>query len=72
MIKRDSSVALIKAVNYLMEITDEEREDMRNSAMLTIERLQPQKIYDEMISFYEKVMAEYRNKSATFITKLLC
>ncbi len=72
LIKRDSSIALIKAVNYLMEITNEEREDMRNSAILTIERLQPQKIYDEMISFYEKVIAEYRNKSATFITKLLC
>lgn len=70
LIKRDSTTAFIKAVDYLMEMRDEERKDMRTSAMLTIERLQPQKVYNEMISFYEKVIVKHRKKLATFITNL--
>ncbi len=70
LIKRDSTTAFIKAVDYLMEIRDEERKDMRTSAMLTLERLQAQKVYNEMISFYEKAIVKHRKKLATFITNL--
>ena len=71
LIKRDSSTAFIKAVNYLVEMRDEERKDMGKKAMHTIERLQPQKVYSEMIKFYEKIIAKHRKKISSFYHKPL-
>lgn len=72
LIKRDSITAFVKAVDYLMEMQDEERKDMRDCARHTIERLQPQKVYYEMISFYEEVIAKHKKKAAVFFTDFRC
>jgi len=72
LIKRDSITAFVKAVDYLIKMQDEERKDMRDCARHTIERLQPQKVYYEMISFYEKVIAKHKKKAAVFFTDFRC
>ncbi len=59
LIKRDSSVALIKAVDYLMGMKDEERLAMKQKAAFTVERLNSQKIYEQMIVFYRKVIKSF-------------
>lgn len=61
LIKRDSFVSFIKAVEYLMSIPEQDYLCMKQRASQTVaDRLNPQKIYDEMISLYEKVIKERR------------
>ncbi len=57
LIKRDSSVALIKAVDWLMNLSEGERSAIGERAADTIKRLSPEKIYDEMITFYQKTIS---------------
>lgn len=59
LIKRDSSVALFRAVDYLMNLRKEEYWEMKEKAATSIERLYPEKIYESMISFYKKVIEEF-------------
>lgn len=59
LIKVDSTNALIKAVDYLMNLRNEEYLEMKKKAAETIERLYPQRIYENMISFYRKVIKEF-------------
>lgn len=58
LIKRDSSVALIKAVEWLMNLSESDRTQMRKRASDIVGRLSPDKVYDEMITFYKKVIKE--------------
>lgn len=59
LIKRDSYKSLIKAVDYLMNMTDAEKQIMKEKAVTTVERLQPQKIYEQVITLYEKVIDNF-------------
>ena len=51
------SVALIKAVDWLMNLSEGERSAIGERAADTIKRLSPEKIYDEMITFYQKTIS---------------
>ncbi len=57
LIKRDSSAAFIKAIDWLMNLSENERIAMGKRAADSIIRLSPEKIYDEMITFYKKVIS---------------
>lgn len=57
--RRDSEKALFHAIKYLMNMTEQEREQMREEAQKSIERLSPDVIYEKMFSLYEKT----RNRS---------
>lgn len=56
LIKRDSPAALIKAVDWLMNLKEEERIEIGKKAAATIDRLCPEKVYDEMITLYREVI----------------
>lgn len=58
LIKRDSAVSLMKAVDYLMHLSQEERQAMREKAVLTLGRLSPENIYTETLNFYKNMIAE--------------
>lgn len=59
LIKRDSYKSLIKAVDYLMNMSDAERQMMKAKAVITVDRLQPQKIYEQVIALYEKIIEKF-------------
>lgn len=59
LIKRDSSSSLIKAVDYLMHMSENERQAMKKKATSTIHRLLPQNIYTETMNFYKKVIDKF-------------
>lgn len=63
LIKRDSPAALIRAVDWLMNLSESERFGMEERASGIVERLSPENIYDEMIAFYKKVIKDkkYQN-----------
>ncbi len=60
LIKRDSPTALIKAVDCLMNLTEEERMKMGEYATDTVNRLKPDKIYHELVSFYGKTIEKFK------------
>jgi len=63
LIKRDSTKALIRAVEYLMTLTEKERLDMGKKARDTTARLNPDIIYNHLIQYYQKVIKMYyKNK----------
>ena len=62
LIKRDSEKALIRAVDYLMNMTEEEYTDMGELAKVTVERLSPDIVYRNMINYYENVIKAYNWK----------
>jgi glycosyltransferase involved in cell wall biosynthesis len=59
LIKRDSSKALCKAVDYLMEMSEDERSIMGGKARKTVERLEPETIYLKTIQYYQKVIDKF-------------
>lgn len=62
LIQRDSRNALIKAVNYLMEISEQERKQMCMRAKETVVRLQPEAIYQQVIEYYHNVIDNFAKK----------
>ena len=56
LIKRDSPKALIKAVDYLMGMTEGEWSEMGKKAKESVVRMSPDKIYEQLILFYKKVI----------------
>ena len=59
LVKRDSYRSLIRAVDYLMSLSDSEKKVMGEKAAATVCRLQPEKVYEQMIALYSKVVEEY-------------
>ena len=59
LIKRDSYRSLLMAVDYLLNLSDAEREMMKEKATVTVSRLQPQKIYEQVIALYKNVIKEF-------------
>lgn len=68
LIQRDSVKALIKAVDYLMNLTDQERATMGKRAKETTKRLNPDKVYDQLIKYYEDSIEEFHSK--TYLQRL--
>lgn len=62
LIQRDSVNALIKAVNYLMSMSEQERDRMGISAMDTVRRLRPESVYKQVIVYYQNVIANFWGK----------
>ncbi len=59
LVKRDSPKALLKAVAYLMEMTQEQKVKMEERAAVSIERLGPEQIYEKMITVYNKIIQTF-------------
>lgn len=62
LIKRDSPKALIKAVDYLMAMTDEERLDMEQKAKERVAQMSPDIIYEQLISFYQDAIERKKKR----------
>ncbi len=62
LIKRDSKRALIKAIDYLMNMTEEEYIRMGELAQKTVERLSPDLVYNKMIAYYKYVIEAFQAK----------
>lgn len=62
LIKRDSKNALIKAIDYLMNMTEEEYIRMGEAAQKTVERLSPDLVYKKMIAYYNNVIEAFNAK----------
>lgn len=62
LIKRDSKKALIKAVDYLMNMTEEQYIKMGEMAQETVERLSPDIVYKKMKTYYENVIEHFNLK----------
>ena len=56
LIKRDSPKALLKAIDYLRELTEDERIRMGEKAKERIAQMKPDIIYEQLISFYQEVI----------------
>ena len=61
LIKRDSPKSLIKAVDYLMSMTEEEKDKMGERAKERVAQMSPDKIYEQLVSFYGRVIKKKRN-----------
>lgn len=59
LIKRDSYKSLIRAVDYLMSLSDSEKQMMGEKAAVTVWRLQPEKVYEQMIALYSRVIEDF-------------
>lgn len=62
LIQRDSTNALIKAVKYLMGLSEQEREQMGVRARETVMRLQPEKVYRQVMAYYQRVINHFEKK----------
>lgn len=62
LVKMDSPKALLRAVAYLMDMTKEEKLRMEERAAVSIERLDPEQIYEKMITVYNKIIQNVRRK----------
>lgn len=58
--ERDNSDSFLNAIGRALNMSTEEKEEMKSKAMKTIERLAPEKIYKQYLQFYEKVIREWR------------
>jgi Glycosyltransferase len=56
LIKRDSPKTLVKAVDYLMKMTEEEKGEMEEKAKERVCQMSPDRIYRQLITFYEEVI----------------
>lgn len=63
LIERDSVRALVRAVDYLMQLSEEQYLKMGENAQNTVKRLAPDIIYDNMMEYYRNVLASFRTKN---------
>ncbi|MCI8966391.1 MAG: glycosyltransferase family 4 protein [Lachnospiraceae bacterium] len=62
LIQRDSAHALIKAIKYLLELSVQEREQMGLRAEEVSMRLQPEKIYSQVIAYYQQAINNFETR----------
>lgn len=62
LIKRDSVNSFIHAVDYLMNMSEDEKSRMKKEAIISIRRLEPEKVYAQIFPFYEKTIEEFKNR----------
>ena len=51
------------AIDYLMQLSDEQRLDMQRKAGNTVERLSPERIYEQVIQLYEKTIQKKKRRN---------
>lgn len=54
--QRDSVNAFVQAVDYLLNLSEDERIQMGKKAADSMERLEPEQVYQRLISFYENTI----------------
>lgn len=62
LIKRDNPNELIAAIRYLNGLTEEQRNEMGQRAKKRVEMMSPDKIYNQVIKFYEDVIEQKKRK----------
>lgn len=62
LIQRDSAKALIKAVDYLMELSEQQRFEIGKKAEETVSRLHPENIYEQVIEYYQNAIDNFQNR----------
>ena len=62
LIQRDSVKALVRAVGYLMAMSEQERWEMGMRAKETVTRLSPENIYEQVMKYYRNVIKNFSNK----------
>lgn len=62
LIQRDSVKSLVKAVDYLMGISGQQRIAMEGKAKETVTRLRPEAIYSQLIRYYQKVIDNFNKR----------
>ena len=60
LVKRDNANELIRTINKVLNLSIEERYEIKCNARLRIDNMDPDKIANETINFYEKVLKGYR------------
>ena len=58
--QRDSVNAFVRAIDYLMNISETERIQMGKKAADSIQRLEPEQVYQRVISLYENMIRNFR------------
>lgn len=61
LIKRDSVVSFIRAVDYLMNMSADEQVQMKERAFHSVNRLNPENVYEQMIDYYQKTIREFKS-----------
>lgn len=57
--ERDNPASYLKAVDEVLAMSTEERNKIGLKAIEVTKRLEPQKIYEQYLAFYEKVIREW-------------
>lgn len=60
--QRDSVNAFIMAVDYLMNLPEDERIQMGKKAADSIRRLEPEQVYRNLILFYENTIRNFKRQ----------
>ncbi len=60
--QRDSERAFIKSVEYLINMTENERIQMKRKAVDSIDRLEPDRIYNQLMLFYGNTIKNFPKK----------
>lgn len=58
--QRDSVNAFVQAVDYLMNLSENKRIQMGKRAADSIKRLEPERVYQRLISFYENAITNFK------------
>lgn len=60
--QRDSVNAFIQAVDYLMNLPEDERIQMEKKAANSMNRLEPEQVYQRLILFYENTVRNFKKQ----------
>lgn len=59
--ERDNPDSYLEAINVALNLSAEEKKGMELKAVKTIERLEPQRIYEQYLNFYMEVITEWHH-----------
>lgn len=60
--ERDSGVSFLEKINYALRLSEKEKAEMSSCALKTIDRLNPDTIYEKYRSYYEKVICGFQKQ----------
>ncbi len=60
--ERDNSKSFLDSVNEALELSNEEKTVMSDRAREAVERLNPNRVYDNYLNYYQKVIKEWRTE----------
>lgn len=59
--ERDNAESFLQAINLALELSEDEKIRVKKAAKNTIERLSPEKIYEQYISYYSFIIKDWEN-----------